>query len=408
MSGSPQNPEGGLGASASERLDALDQLYSKGAISATELKEGRKRILGEITGPDEQTAVLPSPAQGATPASSPGSSGPSGGGQGGGAKGTLGLPIWALGVIGGAVALVVIGIILLVSSGGSSSKDSSPGQQTAYVASIKRPLDLLNRSAVVVGKQLASTSEPVDLAALNRVAERQLDVVEEARSALAETPTSPDDARAQRTLLAAVSEQRTYVIALSRASKDTPSQSSLASANRARASGGRVLSDYATFFALEPSAPNAITGTDLTDVSGLRQAINEAIADQKAEEDRAAGAARQRATPAPPANPSSGGVSDTSAEADRIYTEIQRGDYTDGAAADRLYYQLLNSSDPIRGNAAFNAGVIRYANGNCSGALEAFTYAASAPGSAAQLAVRNQAMNSAAAGCSEPVYDLTH
>lgn len=395
MSGSPHDPNGGLGASASERLEALDQLYGKGAISAAELGEGRKRILEEITGSDEVTTALPRPTQ---EAGEPGDQG----------RGPLGgLPIWALGVIGGVVALaVVIGIILLLSRGGSSTESAS-AQQTAYVTSIKRPLDLLNRSAVVVGKQLASTSEPDDLTAMNRVAERQLDVVEEARSVLAETPTGAEDAAAQRTLLGAVAEQRAYVVALSRASKGTPAPSSLESANQARASGGRVLSDYTRFFALVPTAPNAITGTDLTDVSGLRQAISEAIADQKAQAERAAAAARRQVNPAPAPSPSAP-VGDTSAEADRIYLEIQRGDFTGGAAADRLYYQLANSSDPIRGNAAFNAGVIRYANGDCAGALEAFTYAASAPGNAAQSSARYEAMNIAAAGCSAPVYDLTH
>jgi hypothetical protein len=93
-------------------------------------------------------------------------------------------------------------------------------------------------------------------------------------------------------------------------------------------------------------------------------------------------------------------------ELDRIFIEIKAGDYSSGAAADGLLQQLEGSGDPLLGNAAYNAGLIRYATGDCVGAGEAFSLAASIPGTQVQGALRERAATAAAAGCTIDVTEL--
>lgn len=416
----PARPSGSEADSIRARLEALDQLYADGAISATELSEGRRTIL---TGSDAAAAGADKAAEPAvhghgetqriSAAGLRAGGSPASGSAGGGPEGPrlFGLPVWAAGVIGGLVALIVIvGIVALVSGGSDddSSEEAKAAGSSAYVAAIKQPLGLLTRSAVLVGKELVAVSDPGDLAKVRRMATRQLDAIEESRTALADVDVPAEDARAHRILLRAVTGQRSYVVALLRASDATPSQASLNNVNRARQTAGKVLADYRSFFALEPEAADAITGTDLTDTFGLREAIRSAIDSEEAQREREAEAARRAAAPPVVVRPSNPGVpaGNPSAEADRIFREIQAGNFSSRAAADALYYSLSGTSDPLRGNAAFNAGVIRYANGDCSGAIEAFGYAASVSGNSLQNDIRSYAYNQALAGCGAPVYAL--
>lgn len=267
---------GPTGRVLAERLAALDELYEKRHITAAELGEARRELLasagpatppsaeGRATGQDGAGAPMPDridPSNAATE------------------RRIAGLPMWAVAVAGGVAALLLIALVaVLVRGGGGSEQAPESATGARHAAQIKRPLTLLNASAVATSKALARVAEPGELAAFNRAAERQLDVVEEARAGLTSVDVSPADRRAQSRLIAAAAAQRRYLVQLGRASAGTPSAASLSALNRARRAGGQTISAYETFFALVPAAPDAITSTDLTDTAGLRSAIAKGIA----------------------------------------------------------------------------------------------------------------------------------
>lgn len=91
---------------------------------------------------------------------------------------------------------------------------------------------------------------------------------------------------------------------------------------------------------------------------------------------------------------------------DSIFLSIKAGDYSRGAEAEDLYRELMDAGHPLRGNAAFNAGVLSYATGDCLAAAAAFEDSARAPGTSRQLAIRNDALTAAASGCERPVEDI--
>lgn len=354
---------------ARAHLDALDRLLAAGTISADERASERERTLALAA---------------------------SGGGRGRRRSGRSG---WLLGAVAGAVALaLLLGVAVVAADrGGQSDTRRANARERAYIASIARPLDHLSRSAVVVGRSLAAVSEPAEVRHVNRVAERQLDVVEASRRTLAETAIAPEERAVHRTLVRAVAQQRAYLVALARAASDSPTAASVAAVNRARRAGGRVVSRYRVFFALAPSAPDVITGSDLADTSGLRMALIRSIE---------ARAARRSAAPPILRHGPVESTTDPSAEADRIFAAIRAGDYSNLASAERLYYELQSTSNPLRGNAAFNAGVLRYANGDCAGAAEALSAATRVSGTATQNATRLRALTRADEGCLVPASTL--
>ena len=283
-----------VGAEIGTRLAALDQLYEAKAITAAELGEARRRVLAGA--PAEATSYAPAgppPPIMATPIE-PAAASQAQVGSGGTPppvvtehigsppppepKKILGMPVALAAGIAAAlvVGLIAIGLILILGGGGDD--DTPPvAEGPTYAAQIKVPLNQLTASVVVVGKGLARASNPADLTALNRLAERQIDAVEAARKSLSTIKVSPDNRAAQQRLIAAAATHRRFLVQLGRATDGTPTEASLAAANRARRAGGETLAAYKRFFALAAEAPDAITATDITDTSGLRAAIQKSI-----------------------------------------------------------------------------------------------------------------------------------
>lgn len=311
--------QGDLAEAMHDRLAALDLLYERGEITASELGAARQRILeatetppaGTAAGPGatEETIITPPPAAAPPPPQGPGSGGtpPPSGGPGEGRR-FLGMPA---GVAFGVLALVVIaaavGIGLLVAQPWSSSDEEAapePTEQVAegYLGQIEAPFGRLTDSAVSIGKTLARVSAPSDLKRLGRNADRQLDVVENARKQLSTMNVAPEDQAAHEALLAASATQRRYLVTLSR-TVSLPPEQGLALVPRVQSQAESLESRYGAFFALVPEAPDAITGSDLDDVAGLKAALTTAkrradeLAAQEEEE------AEEPATPAPAPTP---------------------------------------------------------------------------------------------------------
>lgn len=301
-------PEASIADSMNARLAALDLLYERGQISASELGTARRRILeGGEDAPGRTDATVIVPAQGA--ASPP--PGPPPGPPpvepsfveppGRDPDRILGLPVagFIALCVGGAVLLIgVIALAILQPWSGddSSSPDARAQGQAAYVAQIEGPLGRLTDSAVATGTSLARVSRPADLERLARNADRQIDVVERARRTLSDMSVDPQDRSAQQALLAASATQRRYLVTLQRAAELPPTQG-LALVGRVRTQAAALDNRYAKFFALVPQAPDAITGTDLDDTAGLRTALRE----KRAREQAAATPGPATRTPSAPA-----------------------------------------------------------------------------------------------------------
>ncbi|WP_217924918.1 hypothetical protein [Miltoncostaea oceani] len=316
----PSGPSG-LETSLSERLNALDRLYESNQITATELGEARRRILGEgpaAIAPAAAAASQPVQAEvlraeAAPPAAPPPPVPPRrvDGGHIGPPEPPppakiAGLPVWAATLIGVLVlGMIAIGGFLLLSGGDDEGNENLAAGASAetYATQINRPLDQLTKSAVATGKSLARVSEPGEIRQLNRTAERQLDVVETARGSLTRISVTEADQRAHRSLIAAAANQRRYLVALGRASSGEPTQAKLRQINQARRAGAATVASYRTFFQLAPGAPDAITTTDLADTAGLRSATQSAIADAEAPPPSRSGGSTTR-SPGPYNSPS--------------------------------------------------------------------------------------------------------
>jgi hypothetical protein len=277
------------------RLHALDHLYQSHEISAAELAEARAEVLSGVEHPHRYHSEAPPPPP-PSPPSAPEPAPPAGdGGEGGGdgQKRILGLPVGVAAAIGAFIVVGAIAVILaLVLSGGDDGTSGGTTTQTTETTAGEYPqgvtratLDQLNSSAVAIGTALAQTSEPARIAALRRSAERQIALVEQARRRLSEVAVSEADRPAQEKLIAATAAHRRYLVQLVRATTGIPSEANLAAIDRVRQAGAEMRRAYAAFFALAPAAPDAVTGTDLTDTAGLRSAIQQAIAEREAEEE---------------------------------------------------------------------------------------------------------------------------
>jgi hypothetical protein len=283
------------------RLAALDRLYETKAITLAELGDARRAILsglvGErltpILGPEASSMIASAVQQPPGPPTAPevGTSGPPGPpppampatqhiGPLPPPKPTriLGLPVWAAAAIAGALVVGAVLAVVFLVLGGSDSSKPAVATTSDYSAQVRAPLSLLTRSAVETGKALGRVSQPGDIAGLHKVASRQLDAVEKARTNVATIRVVPSARRAQAQLIRAAALQRRYLVQMGRATSGTPTQASLAAVNRTRRAAGEAVIAYRTFFALVPDAPDAITGTDLADTSGLSQAVKAGIA----------------------------------------------------------------------------------------------------------------------------------
>ncbi len=254
------------------------------------------------------------------------------------------------------IGLVVIGAILLLSGGDepeSLAADADSAAEGGYPTLVRRPLDQLTRSAVATGTSLARVSEPGDINGFHRTVERQLEVVETARRSVARVSVAEPDRPAHRALITAAASQRRYLVALGRASSGQPSQSKVQAINRARKAGAQTLASYRGFFRLAPTAPDAITTTDLTDTAGLRSATQAAIAAAAAEAAAAADARRQADTARQrEADPSySRAVFSSVAGTDQGSTLVVRGDFCDrtpGAVNTMLFtLDMIDSSGVV-------------------------------------------------------------
>lgn len=316
-----------IGADMTTRLAALDQLYAADKITASELGAARRSILTESVPavPDAATVTPELPASTST-AAGPAitAAGPAVGGAGGAGapptqvrhdhigppeppkpKRIAGLPVWGAAAIGAAVvAALVIGAVFLFGGGSDDSDTTADTEGVAYVAKVQAPLGQLTSSVVAVGKGLARADAPADLKGLNRLAERQIDVVESARRTLSGVKVTSADRASQQRLIKAAADQRRFLVALGRATASTPTEASLKALNRARSAAGQTIASYRAFFAVTPGATDAITATDITDTSGVRAAIQKAIADAAPP---TGGGTTTKPGPTTPTGPYSGG-----------------------------------------------------------------------------------------------------
>ena len=371
----PERPEGAvtpeaqllaaaaIGQDVTTRLAALDRLYENRHITATELGEARRQILASADASDAAQLPAASDPVATTSAHPPAANGGSGGtpppsqvvsGHVGPPepppeKKIAGLPVWAAAAIAGVAIVAVIALAFLLFGGGGDSNATAPAEVADYSAQIKGPLALLTGSAVTTGKALARVSQPGEIKAFNRVAERQIDVVETARARLSQIDVAPADRRAQGRLVAAAANQRRYLVQLGRASAGTPDKDSLAALNKARQAGGQTLTSYKTFFALVPAAPDAITATDLTDTSGLRGAITESIA--------AATAPTPRSTPAPaPAPPRTYSTSSFQSPTGNLHCQVSGGSLFCSSSNDGFGVILPSYGSPNTGSGVASGG----------------------------------------------------
>lgn len=304
-----------------------------------------------------------------------------------------------------AIAFLVVAVGC--GSGGSEAEGADRGDGgevvSAYAAQVRGPLNRLGTSATRMGVSLLSASEAEDLAKLRRTADSQIRLVSQIQSRIGSLAPGQDEAQDHRRLRNAVSLERQYLGRLVRITSGPPERG-LSQLPATRALGERMIEAYRDFYRGAPEGlPRGVTDAGLLDLSGVRLALQDAVADEAEE------AAATRPAPSPLPSPvyPRGPVINAEAEADRIFRNISRGDYSDLGAAEALFSQLQGTSDPLRGNAAFNLGILRYAAGDCSGAISAFDYAASISGNATQNAIRQRVLDDASqTGCGIPVASL--
>lgn len=229
------------------RLAALDRLYESQAITLAELGEARAILSGQvdgqltpIIGADASSVVASAAAQPASllSATEPGSIGPPpppamppadhiGPLPPPKATKILGLPVWAAAAIAGAlvVAAVLAGLFLMI--GGSDDSKSAAAGTPDYAGQVRAPLGLLTRSAVETGKAMGRVSQAGEVTGLHKVASRQLDAVEKARSSLAMIRVPQASRRAHAQLIRAAAFQRRYLVQLGRATAGAPTDASL-------------------------------------------------------------------------------------------------------------------------------------------------------------------------------------
>lgn len=240
--------------------------------------------------PDDSTVIVPSPAAGAgtPPGGSAGTAPPPPGGPpplqpppgSSGGRRIMGMGPGALAALAVSVVVIIGAVVaVLIAQPWSSSSEEERAddppvttEASGYAEQVAEPLDRLTSSAISIGTTLASTTRPEDLSALGQNAERQRDVVEQARRTLAEVPVDSADQEAQAALLAAAALQRRYLVTLSR-SVDLPPEQGLRLLPQVRTQAQAADERYAAFFALVPQAPDAITATDLDDTAGLQAAL---------------------------------------------------------------------------------------------------------------------------------------
>ncbi|WP_217924903.1 hypothetical protein [Miltoncostaea oceani] len=291
-------------------------------------------------------------------------------------------------------------------SGGSEAEgaDGDLEGPSVYAEQVEGPLNRLGTSATRMGVALLSASESEDLVKVRRTADSQIRLVSQIQSRIGALTPGDGDAQDHRRLRNAVSLERQYLGRLVRITSGSPERG-LSQLPATRALGERMIEAYRGFYRGAPDGiPQGVTDAGLLDLSGVRLALQDAVAENQAEE-----AASTRSAPAPLPSPvyPRGPVVNEEAEADRIFRNISRGDYSDLGAAETLFSQLQGTSDPLRGNAAFNLGILRYAAGDCSGAVSAFGYAASVSGNATQNAIRQRVLDDASqTGCGIPVASL--
>lgn len=329
-----------------------------------------------------------------------------------GTRGRGPLP-WVL-LAGGAVIVVLVVALIWALTGSTPGADesdaaaeSAPPAATApdaeYARAARPAVQRLTDSASVTGRVLARSARAADVARVERMASQQLGVVIEARADIAELPRDGANKAATKSLLRATEAHRGYLQQLLRTS-GLPPAAAVASLQGTRRQATRALEGYRTFLAEVPEMPRGITTAGLADLSGYRTALaaKRRAAEEAAREQDAARAPATIPVPvqAPESVPAPG---DPEALLDAQFLAIKGGDYSQSAAVESLLVSLRTQGHPLRGNAAFNAGLVRYALGDCSGAASAFAESLSAPGTDAQLAIRADALDAAYSGCAEPV-----
>lgn len=212
--------------------------------------------------------------------------------------------VWALPLCAVCVAGLIAALAWLLLTGGEDASASEPPRQasSATFADAAAPsLDRLTDSAIVTGRVLARAGEARDVAKIGRTAVQQLAVVEAAQARIARLPAGAEERTARGELARAAQAHRGFLSSLAR----LPGVAAPDARGRLDSVGAKArlaLTHYRAFLALFPAAPRGITSAGLSDLSGLRQAIEakeqQEIEERAAEEAAAAEAAAQAAAEA--------------------------------------------------------------------------------------------------------------
>ncbi|MEZ5081000.1 MAG: hypothetical protein R2878_10185 [Thermoleophilia bacterium] len=148
---------------------------------------------------------------------------------------------------------------------------SSPG--TPYRTLVESSLQQLTGSAIRITGAMARTTTPRALPALNRMAVRQIVVVEQARVRAAAIEVTEQQNAAHRLLLSAAAEHRTFLEYLAAASGRGEGTDRLERINQARSAAGAAMAAYREFFAIAPGVPNRLLANNLANVTRPTDAI---------------------------------------------------------------------------------------------------------------------------------------
>lgn len=193
-------------------------------------------------------------------------------------EGGRGRPGWLIPVVAGAAAAVValgVGGFLIFGGGGdgeSASNSPAAAQPSGYLSRIDRSYTQLTRSATATGNALSTAASAGDVARVNQVARRQLQVVSTAYTDLAKLPVTDAERPAQTALVRASSLHRRYLALLVRTTS-IPAATGLGQVAGLERAGQQAVAGYRDFLRQAPEAAPTITAAGLADTSGLKAAL---------------------------------------------------------------------------------------------------------------------------------------
>jgi serine/threonine-protein kinase len=172
-----------------------------------------------------------------------------------------------------AFVLIAASVVVLLAFAHQGS-DANATFKKAVAPQIAR----LNQASLTTGQALVGASNAGDVAHVAEVAKSQLATVTSAEAAIAAIPVGAGAQAARSALMRATGAERQYLTQL--AGVRSATSTSVIGGLQARADA--VTSSYAAFVALEPEISNAIAGSGIANLTGLKRAIAKQVAAQQA------------------------------------------------------------------------------------------------------------------------------